>query len=248
MNDSHRLQNIRAVLFDLDGTLLQVEMSDFIPAYVRGLAGCFVDLAGRRTFAEVVLAATYALFSREEGPQTNEDLFLAALQQHLGIPARVFTERLQHYCGDGLQRLAPMAQALPLARQIIDCCFARGLEVVIATNPVFPRPVVEARLAWAQLIDFPFRLVTCTDNSRYCKPHPGYFQEVLAQLGLAPEEVVMVGNDTEHDLAARQSGISAFLVDTWMVDRLNGHFTADFRGDHAALLRFVDNLGAAGNN
>jgi hypothetical protein len=35
---------VRGVLFDLDGTLLQVEMREFIPAYIEGLAdggGCF---------------------------------------------------------------------------------------------------------------------------------------------------------------------------------------------------------------
>jgi FMN phosphatase YigB (HAD superfamily) len=248
MDDSSNLQNVRAVLFDLDGTLLQVEMHEFVPAYLRGLAACFDDLAGRGSFVETVLTSTQALLEREEGPQTNEELFLAALHRRLGIPPSIFTQRLEHFCRNGLQRLAPLVHPLPLARRILESCLARGLEVALATNPVFPRPVVEARLKWAKLIDFPFRLITCTDNCHFCKPHPGYFREVLARLGLAPHEVVMVGNDTERDLGARQSGIAAFLVDTCLADRLNGYFTADFRGDHAALLRFIEGLGGSGNN
>ncbi len=50
----------------------------------------------------------------------------------------------------------------------------------------------------------------------------------------------MVGNDTEHDLAAREVGIATFLVDTWLVDRLDGRFETDFRGGHADLLRFLE--------
>jgi FMN phosphatase YigB (HAD superfamily) len=114
---------------------------------------------------------------------------------------------------------------------------------VIATNPVFPRKLVEARLQWGEIADFPYDLVTSFENSRFCKPHPGYFLQVLEHLALAPEEVVMIGNDTEHDLGARAAGIASFLVDTWLVDRLAGAFQADFRGNHLDLFRFIGRLG-----
>jgi phosphoglycolate phosphatase-like HAD superfamily hydrolase len=38
-----QLAKVRGVLFDLDGTLLQVEMREFIPAYIEGLAKHFPD-------------------------------------------------------------------------------------------------------------------------------------------------------------------------------------------------------------
>ena len=116
---------------------------------------------------------------------------------------------------------------------------------MIATNPVFPRSVVEARLAWGGLDDFPFHLVTSYENSRFCKPSPAYFEDVLAQTGLAPDECLMVGNDTEHDLAARHAGIPTYLVDTWLIDRLEGEFHADFRGCHKDLLSFLQKIPAS---
>jgi FMN phosphatase YigB (HAD superfamily) len=246
--DAARREGIRGVLFDLDGTLLQVEMGTFIPAYVRGLSACFADLAPRGLFAEVVRATTFALLTSDDGTVTNEELFLSGIERHLGIAADLFNERLLSYCQDGLQSLASLVRPLPLARPILKACFARGLKVAIATNPVFPRPLVEARLAWAGVADFPFELVTCYDDSRYCKPHPHYFHDVLARLGLAPEETLMVGNDTEHDLGAGQAGIATFLVDTWMVDRLQGAWACDFRGGHPELFRFVESLGGTRNN
>ena len=238
-----RLGKVRGVLFDLDGTLLQVDMNTFIPAYIDKLAAHFADVAERSVFSQVVRAATFALIQSDDGGTSNEELFYAAIESHLGIDGRVFGERLQRFYDDGMADLEGLIRSLPLARNILARCFERGLKVVIATNPVFPRPVVEARLLWGGLADFPYELVTTFENSRYCKPHPRFFHDVLDYLDLAPEEAVMVGNDTEHDLAARDAGIATFLVDTWLVDRLKDGYRADFRGGHLDLFRFVGRLG-----
>lgn len=241
--EQSRLNEIEAVLFDLDGTLLQVEMEQFIPAYIGGLAAHFADKAEPGAFGRTVRGAIHALLTREGDGTTNEALFLAALERHLGIAPPLFGERLARYCADGLAGLAPLIRPLPLARQILARCFDRGLTVVIATNPVFPRPLVEARLAWGGIADFPYRLVTSFENTRHCKPRCGYFEEVLTHLGLAPQQAVMVGNDTEHDLGARAAGIPTFLVDTWLVDRTGGNYATDFRGGHLDLFRFLGRLG-----
>lgn len=236
---------IRGVLFDLDGTLLQVEMSEFIPAYIGGLAGHFDDLVDPQRFARTLRAGIHALLADAGGKGSNETQLLGIVETQLGIPATEFRRRFAGYVDDGLGGLQPLVRALPLARNILSRCFERGLKVAIATNPVFPRPVVAARLDWGGIADFPFDLVTSVENSRFCKPQPGYFLEVAEELGLAPQECLMVGNDTSHDLAARQVGIPTFLVDTWLVDRCDGDFVWDYRGSHSDLFRFLGRLGAS---
>jgi FMN phosphatase YigB (HAD superfamily) len=238
------LKAVEAVLFDLDGTLLQVEMGEFIPAYIGGLAAHCADLAEPGAFGRAVRGAISALIANDDGSRSNEALFQAALERHLGITPVLFAERLARFCADGLADLAPLIRPLPLARNILTRCRERGLAVVVATNPVFPRPVIEARLAWGGLAGFPFRHITTCENSRFCKPNPRYFTDLLESLRLAPHQALMVGNDTEHDLAARPAGIPTFLVDTWLVDRLGGAFAADFRGGHLDLFRFLGQVGA----
>lgn len=233
---------LKAVLFDLDGTLLDVEMNEFIPAYVQGLASHFADLSEPRLFVDTVLAATFALIHDGHERESNEALFLAAMQRQLGIGAEVFTRRLDDFVDNGLGRLSPMVRPTERARAILRTCFEKNLAVVIATNPVFPRTVIDARLRWGQLQDYDYSLVTSYENSRLCKPHPGYFSDILTHLDLAPEQCLMVGNDTEHDLAAARVGIPTFLVETWMIDRLNGAFRSDMRGDHDALLDFLQKV------
>lgn len=232
---------LQAVLFDLDGTLLQVDMQRFIPDYVEGLAGVCADLAERRRFSEVVLKAIWGLLRNERGECSNQQLFHSAIESHLAITPNLFNQRLQRYCVEGLPALAALITPHPLVPRILQACFERGLKVVIATNPVFPRALVEARLAWGGMGDFAFDLVTSYENTRYCKPHPGYFEDIVQTLELAPERCLMVGNDTVHDLAAKQTGIATFLLDTWKVDR-GGGFKPDFQGGHDELCRLVESL------
>jgi FMN phosphatase YigB (HAD superfamily) len=238
----------RGILFDLDGTLLQVEMKKFIPAYTRGLAACFNDVADPKRFAKGLLQATFALLHRQDGSQSNESFFLTLLADRLEIEADLFRLRLQQYCAEGLSQLSPLVQSHTLARCVLDRCREAGLRVVLATNPVFPRAVVEARMDWGGLLDFPFELVTSYENSRFCKPHPGYFADILDFLELTPAQCLMVGNDTELDLAARHTGMATFLVDTWLEDRCSGVFATDYRGDLADLYRFVKGLGSGLND
>jgi FMN phosphatase YigB (HAD superfamily) len=238
-----KLNGIKAVLFDLDGTLLQAEMNDFIPAYIDGLSWHFTDVALHYTFCATVREAITALLAGDGGSMTNEAFFLATLRQRLGIDPGLFSERLARYCADGLVRLKPFIHPLSMAPQILDCCRERGFTVILATNPVFPRALVNARLAWGGIGEFPFDLVTSFENTRYCKPDPRYFTDLLEEFGLLPSEAIMVGNDTEHDLAARDVGIATFLVDTWLADRLDGDFETDYRGGHPELLSFLEGIG-----
>jgi FMN phosphatase YigB (HAD superfamily) len=234
---------LQGVFFDLDGTLLQVEMKQFIPAYTRGLAACFDDITEPKHFSDVLLRATLALLRRQDGSQSNESFFLEMVAGSLDIDVELYNLRLQQYCDGGLQQLADLVQPHPLARDVLERCSQAGLRVVLATNPVFPRPVVEARMAWGGLLDYPFELVTTYENSRFCKPHRGYFADILEYMELLPEHCLMIGNDTEHDLAARKAGVATFLVDTWIVDRCDGAFATDYRGELVDLCRFVDELG-----
>jgi len=233
------LPPIEAILFDLDGTLLNVEMDAYISGYVRGLARHFSDLANRCRFADTVVTSAFDLLNADQGEQTMEELFLDLLKERLGIDGELFRDRLSQFCHNGLHRLQPLVRPFPLARRILQYCFDNGLRVIIATNPVFPRPVVEARLKWGQLDDFPFELITSYENCRYCKPHRQFFVDILRSQGLAPQQTIMVGNDTEYDLPAQRAGLTTFLLDTCLIDRHNRSAHADFCGSHQDLLELV---------
>ncbi len=235
---------IKTVLFDLDGTLLDVDMHQFVPAYLDGLAESIDPKLDRKTFVETMISRTMERLASDDGSQTNEDFYRKALLSDLGITSAQFSAGLQRFYRDHLSQLEPLVTSFPLARKLIECCQTLGFDVVIATNPVFPRPVVDARLQWAGVGDFDYRWITSYENSCYCKPNPHYFTAIFDELGCDPQSVLMVGNDTEHDLSASQLGVTTFLVETWMIDR-ESSFVADHRGSHLDLYHFLAQLNGA---
>jgi FMN phosphatase YigB (HAD superfamily) len=237
------LSDIRGILFDLDGTLLNVEMNTFVFNYVEGLSHCFSDLANHRDFARAVIDSAFEMLRSDDEERTNEDFFLDRMFRRLGIPPLLFQKRLEVYIRDGLQSLAPLVRPFPLSRRILRLCFESDLKVILATNPVFPRPVVDARLHWGKLNDFPFHLVTSYENCRFCKPHPRYFQDILVSQGLKPGESLMVGNDSKYDLPAGRTGIPTFLLDDHSDrGRMRRQHQPDFQGCHEDLLKLVEDI------
>ncbi|MBE0501254.1 MAG: HAD family hydrolase [Desulfuromonadales bacterium] len=232
-------QNIKTVLFDLDGTLLQIEMQNYISTYAASLAASLHQRAATDKVVDAVFSAIRSLIKRDSGDISNEAYFFRHIADLLQLDVELIGRNFAGFFSTGLPVLDPFIQPLDLARSLLEACLERGLDIVIATNPVFPKVVVESRLARAKLADFPFHRVTSYENCRRCKPNPVYFSDILTELNLPAESCLMIGNDTKHDLAARKVGIPTFLVDTWLIDRCQGDFTTDLRGGHTDLLDFI---------
>jgi FMN phosphatase YigB (HAD superfamily) len=240
--DLMELSEVRGILFDLDGTLLNVEMNAFVFGYVESLSRSFTDLVNHRDFAKALLGSAFEMLHSDDGSQTNEVFFLDKMSRRLDIAPGLFKDRLEGFYRDGLHELAPLVRPFPISRRILRHCFDHDLIVVIATNPVFPRQVIDARINWGCLEGFPFHLVTSYENSRFCKPHRQFFQDILDSQGLRPEESLMVGNDAEFDLPARQAGIPTFLLDTCPPGPKSQSRRADFRGSHQDLLQLLEHI------
>ena len=234
---------IEAILFDLDGTLLRVQMDHFIPRYVERLAAYCAPHVKPRRFTSAMLDAIRQLIIEEgDGQVSNEQRLFALLKKQLGIAETLVLESLAHYAEHHLDELQHLVHPIPLAQQIVNDCHRRAIPMVLATNPVFPRFMIEARMAWAELDLGLFRHLTSYENSRYCKPQAGYFAEIAALINVPPERCLMVGNDSSHDLAAAAVGMQTFLVDTWLVERNEKRWPSHYRGDHLALQRFLEGL------
>lgn len=233
------LSHIRAVLFDLDGTLLQVEMGEFIPRYVDGLATRFADLISPRKFRKLFLGGIRELILGQPNGATNEERLLAALEKGLPISVLEFRQRLEQFREQGTDALADLVSAIPAAGAAVEHCRSQGHKLVLATNPVFPRFMIDARQRWSGLGGTHFDHVTSYENSRYCKPSLDYFTEVAEQIGVPVNQCLMIGNDSSHDLAAMGAGMATYLVDTYLVERPGRSWPSDFRGNHDELLEFL---------
>lgn len=229
----------RALLFDLDGTLLQVEMRHFISRYVAGFHARCCDLVDLDPLHRAMRAAIHLLLQTEtEGP-TNEDRFFAFLAERLQLDESVLRERFALYLANDLESLSGGVRSIPEVGPLLELCLQSGVPLALATNPVFPRALTEARCRWVGIDIASFAHLTYFENSHYCKPQGRYFLEVATELGVEPESCLMIGNDTSHDLSANLVGMTTWLLDPFLLEREGPSWKPDHRGNHQQLHDFI---------
>ena len=205
MNDS-----IQAILFDLDGTLLSNNMDVFLPHYLKLLSVRTAHIMPPERFVAHLLRATESMIAND-GRATNEEVFAKAFFPVNGHSREEVEPLFRDFYANDFPKLRKYVQRKPEARRIVQLAFDLGLDVVIATNPVFPAVAVYQRLAWASVDDFPYDLVTTYENSRATKPNLLYFEHVLESIGHPPEATLVVG-DEDMDMVAAHLGCRTFLV------------------------------------
>jgi len=234
---------LQAVLFDLDGTLLCSAMEGtFLDHYFAALIEYARDLCPAETLLAALSAGTRAVQARQdaEGP-TNEASFGAAFAEQLGRPWEELGTFFARFYEERFPALHVYAQPQPDGRRAVQACLAAGYQVVIATNPLFPRGAVEHQLAWAEVDDLPFALITTVENMHTSKPAPAYYLEIAERIDVAPGACLMVGNDLLRDiLPAQRAGMRTYLADDW-VTNADPAIQPDRRGTLGELAQWIEN-------
>ena len=197
---------MKAVFFDLDGTLLGMDMETFVMGYLKELCKMAAPLGYEaKALNDAMWACTGAMI-KNDGAVTNKERFWTEFSKFFGekvyedMPAfdafyaKEFHRVKDVCCGDGEAARAAVAAA----REWADV-------VVLSTNPIFPRTAVESRLGWVGLKAEDFDYITTYENSTLCKPNPAYYHEIMGKLNLKAEDILMVGNDMQEDMLASQA-------------------------------------------
>jgi FMN phosphatase YigB (HAD superfamily) len=204
------VSEVRAVFFDLDGTLLDVDMTVFLAQYLRLAAARLAHLIPPDQFVPHLLRATNVMVEND-GRATNEAVFWEAFTPLIGRERSELEPAFEAFYLEDFPRLRAITQCKEEARRVVEAALAAGCDVLITTNPVFPQTAIFQRLEWAGLGDLPFRRVTTYENSSFCKPNLHFFDALAEDLGRAPAECLVVG-DEDMDMVAGRAGYPTFLV------------------------------------
>ena len=208
---------ITTVLFDMDGTLLPVDYDEFVRAYF-GLLCKKAAPHGYdpKTLADAVWKGTAAMVANN-GMRSNETVFWETFAQIFGPESLGDKAMFDDFYKNEYQGARAVCGCEPAAARLVHDLKAAGIRTVLATNPIFPAEGINSRIRWAGIEPEEFALVTTYENSRHCKPNPAYYRDILDDLGLAPQECVMVGNDAQEDMAAAELGIPVFLLTEYLL-------------------------------
>lgn len=199
-------------MFDLDGTLLDIYMPSFLEGYIRLLAPRFGFGDDIRHFREILFGSVRLMLHSREGTRTLDRIFLEDFSPRVDMTEEAVLDAFGAFNREDVEDLRRLTKRLSAAGPLLEKALALGYSMAVATNPVFFRQTVEARLRWAGLEGYPFGFVSTAENMHFCKPHPEYFMEIARHMKKLPGECVMIGNDPVKDMAASQAGLKTFFV------------------------------------
>ncbi len=206
---------LKAVLFDLDDTLLGNSMDTFLPAYFEALTRYVGHLIPHDRLIAELMRGTRGMEANDGAGSTNEEIFASIFYPAIGYERERLEPIFRRFYQHEFPKLQSLTQRRPAARPLVEWAFEQGYRVVVATNPLFPRRPIEHRLEWASVPvdEFDYALVTCYEDMHATKSHPAYYREILERLTVQPNECLMIGDHWEWDiLQAASVGIPGYWI------------------------------------
>ncbi len=233
---------IKAVLFDLDGTLLPMDQEVFVKAYFGSLAK-FMAPHGYdpKDLVSSVWQGTDRMLAND-GKKTNEAVFWDFMAEKYGEAVRADEEKFRVFYETQFDKISEVCGFTPRAKDVIDAVKAKGLRTSLLTNPIFPEIATEKRIKWAGLSLEDFELITTYENSSHCKPTAEYYMNSLSKLGLSPEECLMVGNDVGDDMPAEGLGMKVFLLTDCLINSKNSDIGKYPHGGFDELINYIESI------
>ena len=234
--------SIKVVLFDLDGTLLPMEQDAFTGDYFKRLAVKLTPYGYEpNRLIKDVWAGTAAMV-KNDGGVTNEEAFWNKFAETYGEKVYGEKEIFEDFYRNEFQEVRKVCGLNERAVETVSRLKEMGLRVVLATNPLFPKIATESRIRWAGLSPDDFEFYTTYEDSRYCKPNPDYYREVLERAGAVAEECLMVGNDVTEDMVALDLGMKVFLLTDCLINKENRDISVYPHGDFEKLQEYLKEI------
>jgi 2-phosphoglycolate phosphatase len=211
---------LRAVLFDMDGTLLD-SAPDFIAVAAamraaRDLPPIAEQLIRQQISggARAMVASAFAISPEADGFEALRQEFLDRYQQHCAVFTRPF---------DGIEQL------------LTDIEQAKLIWGVVTNKPLrYAEPIMQ-QLGLAQRS----AILICPEHVTHTKPDPEPMLLACARLGLEPASVLFVGDDLRDIESGRAAGTRTVAVRYGYIhhDDNPNHWGADAVVDHPSELR-----------
>ena len=204
---------IKAVLFDLDGTLLPMSEKTFTEGYFKMLCKKLAPLGYEpETLVKTIWTGTKAMVNND-GKKTNEQVFWETFASIYGTEKLKDRAVFEDFYANDFNGSKIFCGENPQAKEIIEYVKDKGIKIVLATNPLFPNFAMMVRAGFLGLNEDDFDYVSGYENSHYAKPNPKYYLEVLETNGLKADEVVYFANNKTEDYdPATSVGIKTLLI------------------------------------
>lgn len=184
--------SLAAVLFDMDGTLVDSEpvWDEALEELARWLGGALSPAARRATLGTNVPVSVRVVHADVDRPDADPELSAAKLVAEAGA------------------RFATGLRWLPGARELVAAVRAAGVPVALVTNT--ERALVD--LALGPLVEELFDVSVCGDEVERAKPAPDPYLRAARLLGVDPASAVAVEDSPTGTASAEAAGCVVLVV------------------------------------
>lgn len=231
------------VLFDLDGTLLPMDMDAFTKLYFGSLCKRFCPVLGVEP--DVLVNAVWkgtAAMVKNDNSKTNKECFWEVASAGCNMDLTPYIEQFDDYYLTEFIEAKRATRPTPYAKKCVELVrqnLPEDGKLIAATNPIFPEIATMRRLNWAEVSPNNFDYITVYDNSGYCKPNLEYYRMICEKCNIKPEESLMIGNDVDEDMVAGELGFDTYLVTDTMVNRQNKDYSEYKHGTFEELYGYL---------
>ncbi len=191
------LQNVRAILFDLDGTLVETHnrwaatLAEKLSPIRRFFPRFDPHVWGRRLVMALETPSNYAISALE----------------HVGLDSNIFglADRVRRSKGLATKR---QSQLIEGSDELLETLVGHYKLAIVTTRA---RPEALAFVRQARLDRF-FEVIITRQDGWWMKPHPGPVRRAASRLGVTPQECAMVGDTIMDIRSARRAGACAVAV------------------------------------
>ena len=235
------MKDLNTILFDLDGTLLPIDLPLFEKLYFEALGREFHNLLTPKDLATHIWASTKAMIQNTEY-KTNEEVFMEDFAKRISGDITIYQEKFNNFYSTGFHSVRESVHSSAMMQKSISLLKEKGYTLVVATNPLFPKEAIYTRIQWAGVEPSDFYYISSFENNHYCKPQIYYYKEILEHIEKQPEECLMVGNDVQEDLIAGKLGMETYLIIDHMVHRTNNTIVPTYQGTYDDFYAFAESL------
>ena len=211
----------QAVIFDLDGTLLNT-LGDLTVAVNHALTVCGLPTRTESEIRSFIGDGVKQLITRSCPPDTDDSTIAAVL-----------AENKAYYAAHNMDLTAPYADVV----EILESLRWLGIRTAVVSNKQEP----SVKKLCAHYFDGLLDAAVGGSDARPLKPAPDSLLYVMEQLGVTADEVWYVGDSVQDIETARAAGVRCVAV-TWGyqdADRLAAAQPAVLANDAQAVLKAV---------
>lgn len=233
---------IDTFLFDLDGTLYQLDHEDFGVSYFKDLATIAVNNGYDKDIFLKGMKLGIAAMKDNDGSATNKAAYERAFTAATGYDVKKIETLLNAYYATDFKHLERTAKKNEAMQKSIKLLKSAGFKLILATDPLFPECANLERMRWAGLDPEDFIHIPAYDKHSFAKPSPGFFFEALKYGNSTAGTAMMVGNSVYNDVPSIKAGIPCYLVEDDLLNEENIEFETAYRSSMQGFYEFVVKL------